>query len=231
MNPIVSYEAWLRARKELLHEEKVFLRAQDELNARLRALPWVKVEREYVFESETGPKSLADLFDGCTQLITYHFMYGPDWEEGCPACSLVADGFDGVRVHLQARDVSLVAVSRAPLEKLLAYRERMGWTFSWVSAAGTSFNKDFAVSFDEEDRVDGEVEYNYVKTPFPLTEAPGISMFKKSDDGDVFHTYSSYARGLDRILLVYRFLDMAPDGRNEDALDFPMAWVRRHDSY
>ena len=231
MNPVVSREAWLEARKAFLEEEKAFLRAQDDLNARLRALPWVKVEADYAFESDGGTRSLAALFEDCSQLFVYHFMFGPDWQEGCPACSYLADGFDGVKVHLKARDVRLVAVSRAPLERLLAYRARMGWRFDWVSSAGSDFNKDFAVSFDDVDRSDGEVTYNYERTAFPLNEAPGISVFKKAPDGTVFHCYSSYGRGLDRFLLAYRFLDAAPDGRNEARLDFPMAWVRRHDSY
>ncbi|WP_299614928.1 thioredoxin family protein [Pelagibius sp.] len=231
MNAVVSQDEWLAARKAFLKEEKAFLRAQDDLNAKLRALPWVKVERDYTFDSEAGAKSLSDLFEGRSQLAVYHFMFGPDWEEGCPACSLLADGFDGARIHLAARDVSLVAVSRGPLDKLLAYRTRMGWQFPWVSSAGSSFNKDFAVSFDEEDRSEGEVTYNYARTPFPGNEAPGLSLFKKDEAGEVFHTYSSYGRGLDRFLLVYRYLDVAPDGRNEGDLGFPMAWVRRHDSY
>lgn len=231
MNAVVSQDEWIAARRTFLKEEKAFLRAQDDLNAKLRALPWTRVEKDYAFLGEEGEASLSVLFGDCSQLAVYHFMFGPDWEEGCPACSLLADGFDGARVHLKVRDVNLVAVSRGPLEKLLAYRDRMGWNFPWLSSAGSSFNKDFAVSFDDEDREDGEVIYNYARTPFPANEAPGISLFKKNGDGQIFHTYSSYGRGLDRFLLVYRYLDIAPDGRNEGAFDFPMAWVRRHDSY
>lgn len=231
MNPVVTREAWLEARKAFLEEEKALLRAQDDLNARLRALPWIKVESDYGFQSESGTRSLPALFEDCSQLIVYHFMFGPDWEEGCPACSYLADGFDGVRAHLRARDVSLVAVSRGPLDKLLAYRNRMGWHFDWLSSAGSSFNKDFCVSFNDEDRVNGEVTYNYAQVAFPADEAPGISVFKRNEAGEVFHCYSSYGRGLDRFLLTYRFLDIAPDGRNEAGLDFPMAWVRRHDCY
>lgn len=231
MNDVVSDRAWRQARLEILAEEKAAMRAQDALNAKLRALPWRKIDTDYLFDGDGGARSLADLFGGRGQLVVYHFMYGPDWEEGCPACSLLADGFDGARVHLNARDVSLVAVSRGPLAALLAYKERMGWGFDWVSSAGSSFNKDFAVSFDDEDRVDGEVDYNHARTAFPGSEAPGISVFRMDANGDVFHTYSSYGRGLDRFLPVYRFLDIVPDGRNEAGLDFPMAWVRRHDCY
>ncbi|MEM9027555.1 MAG: thioredoxin family protein [Pseudomonadota bacterium] len=227
----VDRQTWLAARKELLAEEKAFTRAQDAMHAKVRALPWVKVDNAYAFDTEDGPKTLSDLFDGASQLMTYHFMFGPTWEEGCPSCSMCADGFDSVRIHLRARDVKLVAVSRCALHKLLPFKARMGWSFDWVSSEPSSFNKDFCVSFDEDDRIEGEVTYNYGRSRFPSDEAPGISVFKKTENGAIYHTYSSYGRGLDRLLLVYRFLDVAPNGRNEDSLEFPMAWVRRHDRY
>jgi predicted dithiol-disulfide oxidoreductase (DUF899 family) len=227
---IVSQDEWLAARKALLIKEKEFSKARDALSAARRALPWVKVEKNYVFDGPAGKETLADLFGGKSQLIVYHFMLGPGWVQGCPSCSFLADHFDGAVAHLAQRDVTLVVVSRAPLAEIEAYKKRMGWRFKWVSSYGTDFNRDYHVSFSK-DEVAGEVEYNYAKGKFPSEEAPGLSAFIKDETGSVFHTYSSYARGLDILLGTYNFLDMAPKGRDEDALPWSMAWVRRHDEY
>jgi len=228
---IVSGDEWLAARKALLTEEKKFTKARDQLSAARRALPWTKVEKNYVFETAGGRRSLADLFAGKSQLIVYHFMLGPGWIQGCPSCSFLADHFDGAAVHLAQRDVSLVVVSRAPLPEIEAYRKRMGWKFNWVSSNGSDFNHDFHVSFSSEEKSRGKVDYNYSLTEFPSEEAPGLSAFIKGENGDVMHTYSSYARGLDILVGAYNFLDMAPKGRDEDGLPWSMAWVRRHDEY
>jgi predicted dithiol-disulfide oxidoreductase (DUF899 family) len=228
---IVSQEEWLDARRKLLEQEKTFTRAGDELATLRRELPWVKVDKSYMFEGPEGNESLADLFAGNRQLIVYHFMFGPDWDEGCPSCSFWADNYNGIDIHLQHRDVTLIAVSRAPSEKLQAYRERMGWDFKWVSSLNNEFNFDFHVSFTPEELEQGEVEYNYHKTAFPNSEGPGISVFYQDDNGDVFHTYSAYARGLDIFNGTYHLLDLTPKGRDEDELEFTMAWVRRKDQY
>lgn len=228
---IVSREEWIDARKDLLAREKEFTKARDALSADRRTLPWVRVEKEYVFEGLDGRESLSDLFAGRGQLMIYHFMFGPDWEEGCPSCSYLADHFDGANWHLGHRDVTLVAASRAPLEKLNAYRERMGWRFKWVSSLGSDFNHDYHVSFDDADLANGEVYYNYRTTGFPSSEAPGISVFARNESGEVFHTYSTYARGLDILIGAYNFLDLVPKGRDEADLSFTMEWLRRHDSY
>jgi predicted dithiol-disulfide oxidoreductase (DUF899 family) len=226
---VVSQDEWLAARKALLTREKEFSKQRDALSAERRALPWVKVEKKYVFEGPGGKESLADLFAGKTQLLVYHFMLGPGWIQGCPSCSFLADHFDGATVHLAQRDVTFVVVSRAPLAEIEAYKKRMGWKFKWVSSYGDDFNHDFHVSFSKEEMA-SEVEYNYAKGKFPSEEAPGLSAFIK-DGGNVFHTYSAYARGLDIFLGAYNFLDHAPKGRDEDALPWSMAWVRRHDEY
>lgn len=227
---IVSQNEWLAARKALLAEEKQFTKARDALSAARRDLPWLKVEKNYVFDGPDGKETLAQLFGGRSQLIVYHFMLGPGWVQGCPSCSLLADHFDGANVHLAQRDVTLVVVSRAPLAEIAAYQKRMGWKFKWVSSYGSDFNHDFHVSFTPEEKAAGKVDYNYVMTEFPSEEAPGISAFIK-DDGAVFHTYSAYARGLDILVGAYNFLDLAPKGRDEDALPWSMAWVKRHDEY
>jgi predicted dithiol-disulfide oxidoreductase (DUF899 family) len=227
---IVSQDEWLAARKALLAKEKEFSKARDQLSAARRALPWVKVEKNYVFDGPAGKEMLADLFGAKSQLLVYHFMLGPGWVQGCPSCSFLADHFDGAVPHLAQRDVTLVVVSRAPLAEIEAYKKRMGWRFKWVSSYGTDFNRDYHVSFSK-DEVAGEVEYNYAMGKFPSEEAPGISAFIKEEAGSVFHTYSSYARGLDILLGTYNFLDMAPKGRDEDGLPWTMAWVRRHDEY
>ncbi|RMF40858.1 MAG: DUF899 domain-containing protein [Alphaproteobacteria bacterium] len=227
---VVTREKWLKARLELLEAEKAFTRERDALSARRRALPWVRVDTPYRFDTPEGPASLADLFDGRSQLIVSHFMYGPDWEEGCPSCSFWADGYDGLDIHLAHRDTAFVAVSRAPLEKLLAYRERMGWRFRWVSSLNTGFNRDFGVSFTPEEIAAGTAVYNYRPKGFPSTEAPGFSVFARRGT-EVYHTYSTYARGLDMMNTAYHLLDLTPKGRDEDGLPWPMAWLRRHDRY
>ena len=230
-NEVVSRDAWIEARKALLAKEKAFTRQRDELSAARRELPWVRIEAPYVFDGPGGEVSLSDAFDGRSQLVVYHFMFGPDWQEGCPSCSYLADHFDGAIVHLNQRDVTLVAVSRAPLETLEAYRARMGWRFTWLSSLGSDFNRDFHVSFTGDELGTGAVDYNYTTGPFPLEEAPGLSVFHKDERGDVCHTYSSYGRGLDALIGAYQLLDLVPKGRDEAELAFPMSWVRRHDQY
>jgi len=227
---IVSQSEWLKARKALLAKEKEFTKARDELSAARRALPWVKVDKNYVFDGPNGKQTLGDLFGARNQLIVYHFMLGPGWNAGCPSCSYLADHFDGADIHLAQRDVTLVVVSRAPLAEIQTYQKRMGWKFKWVSSFGTDFNHDFHVSFTPEEKAGGKVHYNYALTEFPSEEAPGLSAFIKSE-GEVFHTYSSYARGLDILIGAYNFLDFAPKGRDEGNLTHGMAWVRRHDEY
>jgi predicted dithiol-disulfide oxidoreductase (DUF899 family) len=227
---VVSQGEWLAARKSLLAREKEFTRQRDRLSAARRELPGVKVEKSYLFDGPRGKETLADLFGGRSQLLVYHFMLGPDWKDGCPSCSFLADHFDGAAIHLAPRDVTLVVVSRAPLVEIEAYKKRMGWRFKWVSSYGTDFNHDFHVSFTPEQKARGKVEYNYALTEFPSEEAPGLSAFIK-DNGAVFHTYSAYARGLDILVGAYNFLDFAPKGRDENNLPWSMAWVRRHDEY
>jgi predicted dithiol-disulfide oxidoreductase (DUF899 family) len=227
---IVSPDEWRKARKAFLAKEKEFTRARDRLSAERRALPWVKVDKAYVFDTPQGKKTLAELFDNRSQLIVYHFMLGPDWEEGCQSCSYLADHFDGATIHLDQRDVTFVAISRAPLAKIEVFKRRMGWQFPWVSSSGTDFNFDFHVSF-KEDEVGKEVEYNYERQEIDSDEMPGASVFYKDETGAVFHTYSAYARGLDILVGTYNFLDLTPKGRDEDALPWTMAWVRHHDKY
>ena len=228
---VVSRPEWLAARKAHLQKEKEFTHLRDELGRSRRELPWEKVEKQYVFETLQGKKKLAELFDGRSQLFVYHFMLGPGWKEGCPSCSMLADHFDGMLPHLANRDVTLVVSSRAPLAEIETFRKRMGWRFPWVSSFGSEFNSDFQVSFRKEDAEAGQVLYNYETRNFPSEEAPGASVFCRDEAGDVFHTYSAYARGLDMLLGVYNFLDMVPKGRDEDALEFTMSWVRHHDKY
>ena len=230
-NRIVSREEWTAARKAFLAEEKAFTKARDALSEKRRKLPWVRVDKDYLFAGPNGSESLSDLFDGRSQLIVYHFMFGPDWEEGCPSCSYLADHFDGAIQHLNHRDVTMVVASRAPLDKLEGYRQRMGWRFKWVSSLGSDFNSDFHVSFDEDDMARGEVYYNYRTTTFPSEEAPGLSVFRKDESGAIFHTYSTYARGLDMLIGAYNLLDLVPKGRDEADLSFTMEWLRRHDQY
>jgi len=216
---------------DLLQQEKKLTRLKDQVAAQRRKLPWVKVEKSYRFETEKGSQSLADLFAGRSQLVVYHFMYGPEWESPCPSCCFIADHFDGAIPHLNARDVTLAAVSRAPLAKLKALQARLGWKFPWASSGLSDFNYDMHVSFTPEQVGRGEVEYNYAKGPTPVEDLPGCSVFAKDDAGQVYHTYSSYARGCDILLGTYNFLDLTPKGRHEEGLAFDMAWVRLHDEY
>lgn len=227
---IATREQWRAKRVELLAKEKELSRVRDELTRERRELPWVPVEEEYVFQTTGGDRTLAELFGTRSQLLVYHFMYGPDWDAGCPSCSFWMDSFDGTAVHLANRDVELVVVSRAPLDVLQAYRERMGWSFRWVSSVGSRFNHDYGVSFTEDERRDG-AEYNFVFAPKPNDELPGVSVFAKDVAGAVHHTYSSYSRGLDVLNCTYQLLDLVPKGRDEDALPHPAAWLRRHDEY
>jgi len=228
---IVSREEWLAARRRHLSKEKELTRLRDALSAERRELPWVKVEKEYLFDTPDGKETLADLFDGRSQLLVYHFMFGPGWEQGCPSCSFLSDHIDGANLHLPQRDVTLVAVSRAPLAQIEAFKKRMGWRFRWVSSYGNDFNRDFHVSFTPEEMAQGKVYYNYAMTEFDSEEAPGLSAFYKDPGGAVLHTYSAYARGLDMLLGAYNYLDLAPKGRDEADLPWTMAWVRHHDRY
>src|SRR5712691_6689008 len=229
---VVAEKEWLVARKAHLAKEKEFTRLRDELSRQRRELPWVKVDKPYVFDGPRGKETLADLFDGRSQLLVYHFMLGPDWEEGCKSCSLLADHIDGAAVHLAHRDVTLLAVSRAPLPQIAAFKRRMGWRFKWVSSFGSDFNRDYHVSFSKDEMAQGKTYYNYEVRESPSEgEAPGTSVFYKDTTGDIFHTYSSYARGGDPLIGAYNYLDLVPKGRDEDALAFTMAWVRHHDRY
>jgi predicted dithiol-disulfide oxidoreductase (DUF899 family) len=228
---VVSRAEWLTARKELLKKEKELTRQKDALSAERRELPWVRIEKEYIFDAPGGKKTLADLFEGRSQLIVYHFMFGPDWQEGCPSCSFNMDHTDGSIVHLGQRDVSFAAISRAPLAKIEAFKKRMGWRFNWVSSNQNEFNRDYHVSFTKEEMAKGKVDYNYDMTQFPSEEAPGVSVFYKDKNGEIFHTYSAYARGTESTIGTYNYLDLAPKGRDEDALPFTMAWIRHHDRY
>jgi predicted dithiol-disulfide oxidoreductase (DUF899 family) len=230
MHDVVSKEQWTAASRALLAEEKAWTRERDRLAEMRRALPWVRVEEPYTFESVAGPVTLAELFDKRSQLIVYHFMFGPQWEEGCTGCSLLCDHVDGARQHFEHNDVSFVAVSRGPIEKIEAYRKRMGWTFRWVSSAGT-FNFDYNVSFPAGSREDG-VFYNFEQRPDPeIDELPGVSVFFKDEDATIYHTYSSYGRGGEILLGIYGWLDMVPKGRNETKNGNLMDWVKRHDQY
>jgi predicted dithiol-disulfide oxidoreductase (DUF899 family) len=226
----VSRDEWLAARKALLAKEKAFSRARDQLTAERQSLPRVKVDKAYIFDTPEGKKTLAQLFGGKSQLFVYHFMLGPTWDEGCKSCSFLADHFDGALTHLAARDVAFVAVSRAPLAKIETFRERMGWHFPWLSSNGSDFNFDYGVSFKDE-AVGTEGNYNYTRQKIESDELPGASVFYKDASGAVFHTYSTYARGLDLLVGTYNFLDLTPKGRNEADLPWTMAWVRHHDRY
>jgi predicted dithiol-disulfide oxidoreductase (DUF899 family) len=225
---IVSEAEWLEARKALLAKEKEFTRLREELAGERRALPWVKVEKNYVFEAREGKVTLADLFDGKGQLIVQHFMFGPDWNEGCPSCSFWTDNFNGIDVHLAHRDTAFVLVSRAPIDKLEAYAKRMGWNLRWVSSLGNDFNFDFAVSFPPDEAAKA---YNFGTIKPHGQENPGLSAFRRGDDGAIYRTYSTYARGLDMLNGTYQLLDITSKGRDEDGLPFTMSWLRRHDRY
>ena len=227
---IVSRDEWLVARKDLLTREKELTRLRDEVSRHRRELPWVKIDKEYVFDGPDGRETLADLFGGRSQLIVYHFMLGPGWEEGCKSCSYLADHFDGANWHLPHRDVTFVVVSRAPLSEIEPFKKRMGWRFKWVSSHGNDFNFDYHVSATEDEQAKGKVYYNYKTSELMSDELPGLSVFYKDENGDVFHTYSTYARGLDILVGAYNFLDVVPKGRDEDP-DSTMNWVRHHDRY
>ena len=227
---IVSKAEWLVARKDLLTREKELTRLRDEVSRHRRELPWVKIDKEYLFDGPGGKETLADLFDGRSQLIVYHFMFGPGWEEGCKSCSYLADHFDGANWHLPHRDVTFVVVSRAPLSEIEPFKKRMGWRFKWVSSHGNDFNFDYHVSFTKEEEKANKVYYNYGTGEFMSDELPGLSVFYKDENGDVFHTYSTYARGLDMLVGTYNFLDLMPKGRDENT-ESTMDWVRRHDEY
>jgi len=226
---IVSREDWTAARKALLAEEKAFTHARDALAARRQALPWVKLEKPYTFDTPLGPRTLADLFGTRSQLIVYHFMFGPDWEEGCVGCSFLADHVDGMLPHLEHHDVSYVAVSRAPLAKIEAFKKRMGWRFPWVSSNGSDFNFDYHVSFGDADKTRGKAHYNFEEQDYMSDELPGVSAFYRDDEGNVYHTYSAYARGAEMLLGTYAMLEFTAKGRNEqhDMRD----WLRYHDRY
>lgn len=228
---IVTRDEWVAARKELLLKEKAMTDMFDTLTTERRKLPMVKVDKTYFFETPSGRKTLAELFDGRSQLMIYHFMMGPDWSEGCPSCSFLADGIDGTTIHLAHRDVTLMAVSRAPLDNIMAFKHRMGWKFPWASSFGSDFNRDFGVSFTTEDLASGKALYNYEPVRYPLDEAPGLSVFLKTASGEIFHTYSTYARGGEALIPTYHYLDFAPKGRDEAGLAFTMAWLRHHDRY
>ena len=230
-HPIVSRDRWMAERKLLLAHEKELTRLQDQVARERRALPWVRLEKEYVFDAPEGRRTLADLFEDRAQLLVQHFMFGPGWEQGCPSCSYMADHLDGMKVHLAHRDVSLLVVSRAPLAEIERFRQRMGWQFKWVSSHGSDFNHDFGVSFTPEERAKGDVYYNYVMQRFPAEEAPGISVFCKDADGAVFHTYSTYGRGVEAMMGTYKLLDLTPKGRDEHNPVHAMDWVRHHDRY
>jgi len=228
---VVPAAAWLAARRELLREEKELTRRCDALAARQRALPWVKIEKDYRFEAPRGRVSLADLFGGHRQLIVQHFMFGPGWEEGCKSCSFMLDHINPAVVHLAARGVAFAAVSHAPLAELLPFKQRMGWDINWFSAHGSDFNSDFHVSFAPEDVARGEVAYNFALRTVPCEELPGISVFARDAAGAVYHTYSTYGRGVELVMATYRLLDIVPKGRDEAGLEYGMAWVRHHDRY
>jgi predicted dithiol-disulfide oxidoreductase (DUF899 family) len=228
---VVSKSEWLRAHGAFLAKEKELTHLSDEVARRRRELPWARVEKDYVFAGPLGQLSLVDLFNGRSQLATYHFMFGPDWQEGCPGCSYVMDHMNGAIEHLQARDVSLVLVSRAPVEKLAAFKKRMGWRFTWVSSGGCDFNRDFGVFFTTEEVASGANAYNFATIPPHGEENPGLSCFYKDPSDAVFHTFSGYGRGLEAMLGTYAILDRALKGRDEDSLASPMAWVRHHDKY
>jgi predicted dithiol-disulfide oxidoreductase (DUF899 family) len=228
---VVTEAQWLEARRQLLKKEKEFTRLRDELSQQRRALPWVRVEKEYSFETPVGLATLRQLFGSRSQLLVYHFMLGPDWEAGCKSCSFWADNFNGVDVHLAHRDAAFMAVSQAPLVKIEAYKKRMGWSFPWVSSFGSDFNHDYGVSFSAETIASGKATYNYSTQDNSMSELPGASAFIRVAGDGVFHTYSCYARGLDLLNGAYNWLDIAPKGRDEKELPHTMAWVRRHDEY
>lgn len=227
----VARADWLDARRALLAKEKEFTRLRDELSQERRDLPWVKIDKDYVFDGPDGETSLVDLFGARSQLVVYHFMYGPDWTAGCKSCSFWADNFNGIVTHLNHRDVSLAAISRAPLAELEKFKTRMGWSFDWLSSAGNDFNQDFGVSFSQEDVAGDAPLYNFATQKAFGQELPGISVFTKNAAGEIFHTYSCYSRGLDMMNTAYHYLDLVPKGRDEDGLPYTMAWLKLRDEY
>lgn len=227
-NAVVSREAWLSARLDLLRAEKELTRRRDEVARQRLTLPWVRIDKDYTFDTPGGPRKLAELFDGRSQLLVQHFMFAPGWKQGCRSCSFMADHTDGMNRHLANHDVTMIAVSRAPLEEIERFRRRMGWQFPWVSSNGSSFNYDFRVSFTPEEIASGRVDYNYGEWQMTGEEWPGVSAFFKDEAGDVFHTYSTYGRGVEVMMGTYAMLDIAPKGRNEAE---GMDWVRHHDRY
>jgi len=228
---VVTPEQWLQARVELLAKEKEFTRLRDELTRQRRELPWERVVKEYIFEGVNGRETLPQLFENHSQLIVYHFMFSPEWEAGCKHCSWWADNFERNIVHLNHRDVTMVAISHAPLHKLEAFKKRMGWSFKWLSSSGTDFNYDYYVSFRPEDVTNGEIYQNYRRKASSMSEVAGVSVFYKDPLENIFHTYSCYERGLDMLNAGYHLLDLVPRGRDEHDLPFPQAWVRHRDSY
>jgi predicted dithiol-disulfide oxidoreductase (DUF899 family) len=228
---VVSRDEWVAERKTLLAHEKELTQLRDEIARKRRALPWVRVDKTYVFDAPDGRRTLAELFDGRRQLLVQHFMFAPGWEQGCKSCSFMADHSDGMNVHLAHRDVTLVAISRAPLADIERFRRRMGWQFKWVSSHGNDFNYDLGVSFTPEDVAKGKLYYNYDDWPFTYEEWPGISVFYEDDAGNVFHTYSTYGRGVEVMMGTYSMLDLTPKGRDERHVDHKMEWVRHHDRY
>jgi predicted dithiol-disulfide oxidoreductase (DUF899 family) len=230
-HPVASDTQWTELRQNLLEREKALTRLADEVAAERRALPWRRITKNYVFDTPAGKRTLAELFAGRRQLLVQHFMFGPGWEQGCPSCSYMADHVDGMNVHLAHRDITFVAVSRAPLADIVRFRQRMGWEFDWVSSNGSDFNFDFAVSFTPEQLATGKVRYNYREGYFPAEEAPGISVFRMNDAGEVFHTYSTFGRGVEVMMGAYSLIDLTPLGRNERDVFYKMEWVRHHDRY
>jgi predicted dithiol-disulfide oxidoreductase (DUF899 family) len=229
---VVSHQEWIEARKRFLLAEKELTHARDRLSEQRRALPWERVDKPYTFETASGRRSLAELFEEKSQLVVYHFMFGPaENSTPCRACSFWADNFNGVVSHLKQRDVNMVAISRAPLSKLQAHAKRLGWSFPWHSSNGSDFNHDYAVSFDANEVGDGQLVYNYATDTAKATEMPGISVFSRSANGALFHTYSTFARGLDMLNSAYHYLDLVPKGRDEAGLSHPMAWLRMRDEY
>jgi predicted dithiol-disulfide oxidoreductase (DUF899 family) len=228
---VVSRNEWLEARKMLLKKEKEFTILRDQLSQERRNLPWIAVDKEYIFEGPKGKETLSELFDGRSQLIVYHFMFHPSWEAGCPSCSFWADNFNGIFVHLNERDVTMIAVSRAPYNKLAAYEKRLGWNFKWVSSYNTNFNFDYNISFRPEEIAKKEGMYNFTIQDPHSPEREGVSVFYKDPEGRIFHTYSAYARGIDMLNVAYHYLDLVPKGRDEAGNEFPQFWVRRHDEY
>jgi predicted dithiol-disulfide oxidoreductase (DUF899 family) len=228
---VVSRDEWVRERKKLLARERELTRHRDEIAAERRALPWVRVDKNYIFDTQAGKRTLAQLFEGRSQLVVQHFMLGPGWEEGCASCSYMADHSDGMNVHLANRDTTLIAVSRAPLAEIERFRRRMGWQFTWVSSNANDFNYDFGVSFTPEQVEKGDVHYNYGTSPHAYEELPGVSVFVKDEAGQVFHSYSTYARGVEVMMGTYNMLDLTPRGRSERDVNHKMEWVRHHDRY